>query len=150
MQICQYIFRIIIFLLHFSVTFLSTLVFRSCDRQMAQLHTSVRGSLNEQLSWLQGKHNAEVELLEDLRHFSRQRVAIEKQYSEVRLREKVKEREGERDGRGERLKFEKGRGTRGWLRYCWNVWRGEGAIRREGEGGREGRVNSLEMQGHSV
>jgi len=50
---------------------------------MAQLHTSVRGSLNEQLSWLQGKHNAEVELLEDLRHFSRQRAAIEKQYSEV-------------------------------------------------------------------
>ncbi len=50
---------------------------------MAQLSTSVRSALNEQLAWLQGKHNAEVDLLEDLRHFARQRSAMEKQYAEV-------------------------------------------------------------------
>ena len=44
----------------------------------------MRGKVNDQLSKLQAKHNAEVELLEDLKLFTRQRSALEKQYAEVR------------------------------------------------------------------
>ena len=39
--------------------------------------------MNDRLNKLQTKHNAEVELLEDLKQFSRQRSVLEKQYSEV-------------------------------------------------------------------
>ena len=52
---------------------------------MSLTSTSVRSSLNEQLSRLHGKHNAELELLEDIKQFSRQRSVMEKQYSEVSL-----------------------------------------------------------------
>ena len=46
---------------------------------------STRSRLNEQLNKLQAKHNAEVDLLEDLKQFTRQRSILEKQYSEVSL-----------------------------------------------------------------
>lgn len=39
--------------------------------------------MNDRLSKLQAKHNAEVELLEDLKLFTRQRSLLEKQYAEV-------------------------------------------------------------------
>lgn len=47
-----------------------------------QSSTSIRSRLNDQLNKLQTKHNAEIELLEDLKLFSRQRSVLEKQYSE--------------------------------------------------------------------
>lgn len=48
-----------------------------------QSSTSIRTKLNDQLNKLQTKHNAEVELLEELKLFARQRSTLEKQYSEV-------------------------------------------------------------------
>ncbi|XP_064404810.1 F-BAR and double SH3 domains protein 2-like [Halichondria panicea] len=44
--------------------------------------TSVRSRLNEQLSRLQVKHNAEVELMEDIKTFTKQRSLLDKQYAE--------------------------------------------------------------------
>ncbi len=39
--------------------------------------------MNDRLSKIQAKHNAEVDLLEDLKQFARHRSVLEKQYSEV-------------------------------------------------------------------
>lgn len=58
-------------------------LFSSPFQSGTQVFTSTRSKLNEQLSKLQSKHNAEVELLEDLKQFTRQRSALEKNYSEV-------------------------------------------------------------------
>ena len=57
----------------------------SMSMRGSQTSMSMRGSLNEQLARLQGKHNAELELIEDMRQFSRQRSIMEKQYSDVSL-----------------------------------------------------------------
>ena len=48
-----------------------------------QNSTSVRSRLNDQLTKLQVKHSAEVDLLEDIKTFTKQRSLLEKQYAEV-------------------------------------------------------------------
>jgi phage-related protein len=43
----------------------------------------VRGALNEQLSRIQLKHVAELELMEEIKSFLKQRAQIERDYSQV-------------------------------------------------------------------
>lgn len=53
------------------------------NSQASTNSTSVRSRLNEQLSKLQLKHNAEVELMEDIKTFTKHRSVLDKQYAEV-------------------------------------------------------------------
>ena len=50
---------------------------------LTQQSISIRSKLNEQLNKLQSKHSAEIELLEDIKNFTRQRAEIEKQCATV-------------------------------------------------------------------
>lgn len=49
-----------------------------------QNSTSVRTRLNEQLAKLQAKHLSEVDVLDDIKSFTKQRSLLEKHYAEVR------------------------------------------------------------------
>ena len=48
-----------------------------------QQSLSIRSKLNEQLNRLQSKHSAEIDLLEDIKNFMKQRAEIEKQCATV-------------------------------------------------------------------